>query len=101
MRVKIAASAAPNVTAGRIKWLGPPLPDTGNHPISTEKIKIKIGPRAKFGTERPSSVKKDVARSAPLPRRLAENTPAGMAIAIHTNNAAKDNSRVAGKRSST
>src|SRR5258708_38054386 len=98
MRVRIAANAEPNVMAGRIRWLGPPRPETGNHPISTEKIRINTGPSAKLGTERPSKVKNDVARSAPLPRRLAENTPAGIAIAIQTINAARDNSRVAGGR---
>src|SRR5437764_11069636 len=98
MRVRIAARAAPSVTAGRIRWLAPPRPDTGNQPISTEKIKIKTGPRAKLGTERPSKVKNDVARSPRLPRRHAEKTPAGGAIAIQTINAARDNSRVAGKR---
>src|SRR5580704_6085584 len=98
MRVRMAASAAPNVAAGKIKWLIPPRPDTGSHPISIEKTKIKIGPNAKLGTERPSNVKSDVARSARLPRRRAEKTPAGTAMETHTASAASDNPRVAGKR---
>ena len=31
MRVSIAESPAPSVTAGRIKCARPPAPDTGNH----------------------------------------------------------------------
>src|ERR1700692_830286 len=97
----MAASAAPKVAAGKIRWVMPPRPDTGSHPISIEKTKIKIGPSAKLGTERPSRVKNEVARAARLPRRRAENTPAGTAMAMHTANAANDNSSVAGKRART
>ena len=38
MRVKMAASAAPSVIAGKIRCDGPPRPETGSQPRITEKI---------------------------------------------------------------
>ncbi len=53
MRVRIAASAPPMVMAGSTRWAGEPEPDTGSHPSSIAKNKMRIGPSAKLGNDKP------------------------------------------------
>ncbi len=96
MRVRIAARAAPRVIAGKTKCPGPPRPETGSHPRITEKTRISTGPSAKFGTERPKSVKTPMAWSVAVPRRWAASIPAGMPIAAQTTKATTASSSVAG-----
>ena len=64
MRVRMAASAAPRVAAGKnVVAEAPPRPETGSQPSLMEKRVISRGPSAKLGTARPSSVKTPMARS--------------------------------------
>src|SRR5215469_4571020 len=51
MRVRIAASDPPMVMAGKIRCATEPDPETGNSPSLMAKNKIKIGPRAKLGSD--------------------------------------------------
>ena len=96
MRVRIAASAPPMVIAGNTRCAIEPEPDTGSHPNSIAKNKIRIGPSAKFGNDNPSSETKLSTRSSQRLRRKAERTPAGIDSASATISAASVSSMVAG-----
>src|SRR5207248_370964 len=102
IRVKMAASAPPNVSAGRIKWTQvegddhAAVPETGNSPSEMAKNKISIGPSAKLGNDNPSRLTKLSRRSSQRLRRNAERTPAGMEINRATIMAAMVSSRVEG-----
>src|SRR6266540_3287042 len=78
MRVRIAASDAPIVSAGNTRLRQLPAPETGSRSSRMAKSRMSIGPSAKFGTERPSRLTKPSARSSQRLRRVAERTPAGM-----------------------
>ena len=65
MRVRIAASAPPMVMAGRTRWAKLPEPETGSHPSLMRKSRIRIGPRAKFGNDKPEEA--DYAEQAVIP----------------------------------
>ena len=78
MRVRIAASAPPMVIAGSTRCASDPEPETGSHPSSMAKIKMRIGPSAKFGNDSPSSETKLSTRSSHRLRRSADRTPAGI-----------------------
>ncbi len=96
MRVRIAASAPPMVIAGSTRCAIEPEPETGSHPNSIEKSRIRIGPSAKLGKDNPSSETKLSTRSSQRLRRSAERTPAGIDSASATNSAASVSSIVSG-----
>src|ERR1035438_5826300 len=73
-----------------------PEPETGSQPSSIAKNKMRIGPSAKFGNDNPSNETKLSARSSQRLRRSADRTPAGIANASATSNAASVSSMVAG-----
>src|SRR5215467_80343 len=84
MRVRMAASDAPKVTAGRTRCPTLPDPETGNSPRRMAKNNIKIGPSAKFGKDSPQRLTKLSRRSSQRLRLRAERTPAGMEISKAT-----------------
>src|SRR3954464_6359757 len=102
MRVRIAASAPPSVNAGKIKCthvdgeLHAAVPETGKSPSEIAKNKIKMGPSAKFGNDRPSRLTKLRTRSSQRLRRRAERTPAGIANTSAPPSEAKVKSNVDG-----
>ena len=53
------------VIAGRMMWANEPEPDTGSQPRPIAKNKIRIGPSAKFGNDRPKQ--RDEAEQAIVP----------------------------------
>ena len=53
IRARIAASAAPSVTAGSTRWAALPVPATGSQPSTTENRIASSGPSQKFGIEMP------------------------------------------------
>ena len=55
MRARIAASAAPSVTAGSTRCASVPVPDTGSHPSCTANTIASSGPSQKFGIAMPAS----------------------------------------------
>ena len=55
MRARIAASAAPSVTAGSTRCQIVPVPETGSQPRYTAKRIASSGPSQKFGIEMPTS----------------------------------------------
>ena len=55
MRARIAASAAPSVTAGSTRCASVPRPPTGSQPSSTANTIASSGPSQKFGIEMPTS----------------------------------------------
>src|SRR5260370_29006239 len=77
MRVRIAASAPPMVTAGSTRLAKEPAPETGSHPSLMAKRRIRIGPSAKLGNDRPKRLTTLSRRSSQRLRRRAERTPAG------------------------
>ena len=109
MRVRIAASPLPSVIAGSTRYsqnprpkIGPvPAPETGVHPSLIEKIKIRIGPSAKFGNDSPPSDTIPSTRSCQRPRCSADHTPAGTEIPTPISSAASVSANVYGYRSST
>ena len=72
MRVRMAASALPMVIAGSTRFANVPEPETGSHPNLIENNKIRMGPRAKFGNERPHRLTTLMTRSSQSLRRRAE-----------------------------
>ena len=64
MRVRIAASALPMVTAGKTRFAKVPEPETGSHPSLMANSKIRMGPRAKLGNDRPKRLTTLMARSS-------------------------------------
>ena len=71
-----------------------PEPETGSHPSLMAKSKIRIGPSAKFGNDKPNRLTTLSSRSSQRLRRCAERTPAGIDSRIATSKAAKVNSMV-------
>ena len=55
-----------------------PAPETGSQPSLMEKSRIRMGPRAKLGNDRPKRLTTLRARSSQRLRRWAERTPAGI-----------------------
>src|SRR5215469_5010420 len=96
MRVRMAASALPMVIAGRMRLGNDPAPETGSQPSLIAKSRIKIGPRAKFGNERPKRLITESVRSSQRLRRRAECTPAGIDKTIATNKLSRVRRRVYG-----
>ena len=72
MRVRIAASAPPMVIAGRIRWRSEPEPETGSRPSLMANNRIRIGPRAKLGNDRPNRLTTLIRRSSQRLRRWAD-----------------------------
>ena len=76
MRARIAASAAPSVTAGSTRCAGVPRPPTGNQPSSTAKTIASRGPSQKFGTDMPTRDSVIAPKSIAVPRQTAATIPA-------------------------
>src|SRR5579872_1779091 len=98
IRVRIAASAPPIVIAGRTRFAREPAPDTGSHPSLIAKIRIRIGPSAKFGNDNPNKLTTESTRSSQRLRRRAERIPAGIDRTIATNSDANVSCSVYGYR---
>src|SRR5271165_4596279 len=96
MRVRIAAKEPPMVMAGSTKCCHDPEPDTGSQPSSIAKNKIRIGPSAKLGNDRPNNETKLSVRSSQRLRCSADRTPAGIARHNATVSAATVSCRVQG-----
>jgi hypothetical protein len=98
MRVRSAARPRPRVTAGRMRCVKKarpePEPETGSQPSLMEKRMMRIGPRAKFGKDSPTRERTPVVRSCQRSRWVADQTPAGMAIARPMKRAASERARV-------
>jgi len=75
MRARIAASAAPSVTAGSTRCAGVPLPDTGSHPSITAKTIASSGPSQNPGIEMPASASVIDRWSRNRPRNTAATIP--------------------------
>ena len=88
MRVRMAASALPIVMAGSTRLAKLPEPETGSHPSLIENSRIRIGPSAKLGNDKPNRLTTLMARSSQSLRRRAERTPAGIESAMATRSAA-------------
>ena len=78
MRVRIAASAPPMVTAGSTRCSMVPEPDTGSTPSLIAKNRISTGPSAKLGNDNPRRLTNPTTWSVRWLRLLADTTPAGM-----------------------
>src|ERR1017187_1296181 len=89
MRVRIAARALPMVSAGNTRLANEPAPETGSHPNLMAKIRIRMGPSAKFGNDKPNRLTTESRRSSQRLRRRAERTPAGRERRIATNSEAR------------
>src|SRR5579864_5020406 len=98
MRVRMAASAPPIVNAGRTRFANEPAPETGSHPALIANNRIRIGPSAKFGNERPKRLTTEITRSSQRLRLRAERTPAGIDRTIATNRLARVRRSVYGYR---
>ena len=85
MRVRMAASAPPMVRAGSTRLANEPAPETGSHPSLIANSRIRIGPSAKLGNDRPKRLTTESRRSSQRLRRRAERTPAGIDSRIATN----------------
>src|SRR3954470_3774333 len=96
MRVRIAASAPPMVMAGRTRLANDPAPETGSHPALIANSRMRMGPRAQFGNERPNRLTTESRRSTHRLRAGAERTPAGMERMIATRRLAIVRRRVYG-----
>ena len=74
------------MTAGRMRWseevalkMPPvPAPETGSQPRRMEKMRMRMGPRAKLGNDRPTSETTPRVRSCQRSRWSAEQMPAGI-----------------------
>src|ERR1035438_3059768 len=88
MRVRMAARALPMVRAGRTRLANEPAPETGSHPSLMAKNKIRMGPSAKLGNDRPNRLTTESRRSSQRLRRRAERTPAGVERRIAINSEA-------------
>jgi hypothetical protein len=71
-----------------------PAPETGSQPSLMEKIRMRMGPRAKLGKERPTSETTPRVRSCQRLRWRAEATPAGIDRAMPMRSAARVSARV-------
>ena len=85
MRVRMAASAPPMVMDGSTRLAKEPAPDTGSHPSLMAKRRIRIGPSAKLGNDRPKRLTTLSRRSSQRLRRWALRTPAGIERMMATN----------------
>ena len=79
IRARIAASAAPSVTAGSTRCASVPVPETGSQPSRTAKTIASSGPSQKFGIEIPTSASVIAAWSTHVPRKTAARMPSGIA----------------------
>src|ERR1700758_2402344 len=89
MRVRMAARALPMVIAGSTRFANDPAPETGSHPALIANRRIRIGPSAKFGNERPKRLTTESRRSSQRLRRRADRTPAGIERTIATKRLAR------------
>ncbi len=69
MRVRMAASALPMVSAGSTRFAKDPAPETGSHPALIANNKIRMGPSAKLGNDRPKRLTTESRRSSQRLRR--------------------------------
>jgi hypothetical protein len=84
------------VMAGRMMLAKEPAPETGSHPSLMAKRRMRIGPRAKLGNDRPKRLTTLRRRSSQRLRRWAERTPAGIDRMMATNSDASVSCRVLG-----
>ena len=71
-----------------------PAPETGSQPSVMEKMRMRMGPRAKLGNERPTRERTPRVRSCQRLRWSADQMPAGMEMAMPMRSAARVSARV-------
>ena len=100
MRVRMAAESQPkrDRRKDQVSRKSPtppvPAPETGSQPRRMEKMRIRMGPSAKFGNESPTE--RDDAERAVLPAIAVQRgqDPAGTETAIPIKSAASVSARV-------
>ena len=99
MRARIAASAAPSVTAGSTRYLKPSEPAAGSHRSLIEKKWMSRIARKKFGMPIPSTAIAIEPWSSGEFRRHAARIPSGIATSSATSIADRASLAVFGNRS--